>query len=76
MFPDLALSSVPLQGDFVEKVNARRAPLIDYEWVASRQATRVQACWFAYGPSNQGRRCGPERRRGCTGCPVQPARHD
>ncbi len=31
MFPDLALSSVPLQGDFVEKVNARRAPLIDYE---------------------------------------------
>ncbi|MDH0276394.1 MULTISPECIES: hypothetical protein [unclassified Stenotrophomonas] len=31
MFPDMTLSSVPLQGDFVEKVNARRAPLIDYE---------------------------------------------
>lgn len=31
MFPDMALSSVPLPGDFVEKVNARRVPLIDYE---------------------------------------------
>ncbi|MRI43170.1 hypothetical protein D5301_13105 [Stenotrophomonas sp. MH181796] len=31
MFPDMILSSVPLQADFIERVNARRAPLIDYE---------------------------------------------
>lgn len=31
MFPDMTLSSVVLQSDYVEKVNARRAPLIDYE---------------------------------------------
>ncbi len=58
MFPDMTLSSVRLESGFVEKVNARRAPLIDARDGGRARRLRCRPAGSPMDHRNQGRRCG------------------